>query len=415
MKILYISDYFQPYASGASNISTYLMVKKLSETNNCYVITQKFKEEPWVYRGLSVYPLLPRYSAGKSIKDLLKVEILVFLKLQNIFEFYRVIHNFCKLKEIEVVNVESNNLMLLVALLFLHKPVVIDVRDYYLVCPFMLKTKHCSKHHLFCTPSGIENRQGLFVDILRFIFFRYKSFVYYFVKNIILKPLLNIRHTKYVFVANSNYVRKTLIKEFKNKINTQVIYNTINADDYSRKAVKKRVVLFASSLEEAKGVWNCIYTFEKFKSDILFEVVGDGPEMTSIAHYIKRRKIRNIKLLGKLEYKYMPPLYEKAYITVQPSVWPEPFGRYILESFASKTPLITTATGGTPEAIKDGETGLLIPANNQQELTKAMTKLLTNKKLYKHIQGNITSEAKKYHPDLIVKQRVALYNELVAI
>ena len=39
-------------------------------------------------------------------------------------------------------------------------------------------------------------------------------------------------------------------------------------------------------------------------------------------------------------------LYLKSKIIIAPSVWPEPFGRFVLDSIATGTPVVSTATGG---------------------------------------------------------------------
>lgn len=417
MKILFISDYFQPYAVGAANISTYVLAKKLAENNECFVMTQKFQEDSWKYGGLDVFPQLPKYYPDKGQKDILRVELISLLSLRHFLTFYRKIKGFLKLKNIDIVNIQSNKLMLIVALLILDKPVVIDVRDYYFTCPFMEKTEKCDRFHLFCLPSYRTKKSFWLANALGTFFFRYQSFVYFIEKNLILKTVLFFKWKKCVFVANSQYVKETLVKEFKNKnIQIEVIYNSINSDDYAGTLPKKmRKILYASSLEKSKGIWDCILAFEKLpsESDVVLEIAGDGPEFDSVEQYLKLKKITNIRLLGRLDYKEIPRLYQEAYLTIQPSVWPEPFGRFILESFASGTPLITTATGGTTEAIRNHENGLLVPPGNPEILSEAISELLGNHELYNRICVNMKKEAEKYQPEAIVQKRLSLYKRLI--
>ncbi|MFW9930782.1 MAG: glycosyltransferase family 4 protein [Candidatus Thorarchaeota archaeon] len=415
MKILFISDYFQPYSVGASNISTFLVAKELSKKNKVFVMTQKFCDKPWNYDGLIVYPDLPKYSSGKNMSEIIITEIVNFFSMQHSFSFYRNINNFCIKHGIDIINVQSNNLTLLISLLFLKIPVVMDVRDYYFTCPFMLKTIKCDRYHLFCLPSNASKKANWLMKNLSIIFFRYQTVLYFIQKNIIFKPLFLIQSNK-VFAANSKYVSDKLSEAFKNnKDKIRIIYNVINITDYKfSKKRKTNTILYASALEESKGIWDVIHAFELLDGNYQLIIVGDGPEESLIRKYIKKRRIKGIKMLGKLEYKLIPELYKKSYITIQPSRWPEPFGRYILEAFASRTPLVTTPTGGTKEAVKDKKTGILVNVGDAEGMSKAIKKLFNDKNLYTSIQNNIKKEALNYDPDKISKIRLTLYQSLLS-
>ena len=54
----------------------------------------------------------------------------------------------------------------------------------------------------------------------------------------------------------------------------------------------------------------------------------------------------------------------------------EGFGIAVLEAMAMRKPVVVTATGGLPEIVQDGETGLLVPPNEQDALAQAVKWLL---------------------------------------
>ena len=58
-------------------------------------------------------------------------------------------------------------------------------------------------------------------------------------------------------------------------------------------------------------------------------------------------------------------------IYVQPSHF-EGVPNSVLEAMAAGLPVVATKVGGVPEIVKDGETGLLVPLNDQASLTRAM-------------------------------------------
>jgi glycosyltransferase involved in cell wall biosynthesis len=51
----------------------------------------------------------------------------------------------------------------------------------------------------------------------------------------------------------------------------------------------------------------------------------------------------------------------------------------LLEALSCGTPVVSTFAGGIPEVISNGQNGILVPANNHQELAKAIQNLLDNK------------------------------------
>ena len=77
-----------------------------------------------------------------------------------------------------------------------------------------------------------------------------------------------------------------------------------------------------------------------------------------------------IKLYGACDIVVLPS-YTKA----------EGFGMVLLEAQACGTPVIGSNVGGIPCAIKDGETGLLVPPKDIGRLSQAITMLLADETL----------------------------------
>lgn len=69
-------------------------------------------------------------------------------------------------------------------------------------------------------------------------------------------------------------------------------------------------------------------------------------------------------------------LYQMSDITVMPSLWPEPFGRVIIESMACGTPVLASHTGGIPEVLTDEFQSHLVEPGSECDLARALQSIL---------------------------------------
>ena len=74
-------------------------------------------------------------------------------------------------------------------------------------------------------------------------------------------------------------------------------------------------------------------------------------------------------------------------IFVLPSLW-EGLPNVILEAMACGKPVVATAVDGTPEAVIDNETGILVPPKDPQALEEAIVRLLSNSSEMKRLGEN---------------------------
>ncbi len=66
----------------------------------------------------------------------------------------------------------------------------------------------------------------------------------------------------------------------------------------------------------------------------------------------------------------------------------EPFGRVIVESMLLGTPVIGSRSGGIPEIIEDGKSGLLVRPGDEDDLSEKIRLLSSDKKLYDRLVKN---------------------------
>jgi glycosyltransferase involved in cell wall biosynthesis len=63
-------------------------------------------------------------------------------------------------------------------------------------------------------------------------------------------------------------------------------------------------------------------------------------------------------------------------VLVLPSIRSEATSQVIVQALAVGTPVVATAIGGSPEVIRDGETGRLVPPNDAHALAAAIVAAL---------------------------------------
>jgi glycosyltransferase involved in cell wall biosynthesis len=105
-------------------------------------------------------------------------------------------------------------------------------------------------------------------------------------------------------------------------------------------------------------------------------VAGDGPERESLLARSKQLRLdARVHFLGTVDAAELPPLYRGAALVVCPSRW-EGLPLVCLEAMASGRAVVATAVDGTPDAVADGESGVLVPPENPGALARAVESLL---------------------------------------
>lgn len=92
----------------------------------------------------------------------------------------------------------------------------------------------------------------------------------------------------------------------------------------------------------------------------------------------------------------------------------EPFGRTLIEAMLVETPVIATASGGNVEALRHGETGMLVPPEDADSLAAAAEHLLRDPRLAKHMVSAAASEARdRFGEDRHARAVMAVYEDML--
>uniref|UniRef100_A0A832H3Q2 Glycosyltransferase family 1 protein n=1 Tax=Oscillatoriales cyanobacterium SpSt-402 TaxID=2282168 RepID=A0A832H3Q2_9CYAN len=194
-----------------------------------------------------------------------------------------------------------------------------------------------------------------------------------------------------------------------------VIYGSgvnINEFGYSPESDSQPpVVLLASRMLWSKGVGEFVEASAKLQGEGIkarFVLVGDSdpgnPET------ISRQQLQTWHHSGLVEWwgwrRDMPNVFRQSAVFCLPSFYPEGIPKVLLEAASSGRPIITTATPGCREVVRDNENGLLIPPHDVGALANAIQKLLEDPELRQEMGSRSREIAEREFREEVVTETI---------
>ncbi|MDA1161499.1 MAG: glycosyltransferase family 4 protein [Planctomycetota bacterium] len=186
-------------------------------------------------------------------------------------------------------------------------------------------------------------------------------------------------------IAVSDSVRDALVNGQSIKENlVTVIHSGVQVPDLFENAEvlgsqRIPVIGTAGRLENSKGFPFFIQAARKVLdagNDVEFLIAGSGPEERRL-----RALARQLKLTDHITFITNLPDFRSAIramdIFCLPSLM-QGLGTVMLEAMALGRPVIATGVGGVTAILKDGETGLVVPASDSDRLAERMMELLAD-------------------------------------
>ena len=121
-------------------------------------------------------------------------------------------------------------------------------------------------------------------------------------------------------------------------------------------------------------------------------------------------KDNRIKYYGFISHDQIEKFLDEFDVLIAPSIWEEPFGRVVIDSYKSAMPVIASKNGGLAETVINNKTGLLLDEVNKENLISAFEKI-SNREVIKMFLKNIELELKKYSLDMHVSNYLNVYGK----
>ena len=139
-------------------------------------------------------------------------------------------------------------------------------------------------------------------------------------------------------------------------------------------------VLYFGRLSAEKGIADLLRAM-KHLPHVQLQIAGDGPQRSELESLARELCLANVKFAGHVGGKVLDHMIASACFTVLPSHAYETLGKTILESYAWGRPVVASDLGSRRELVDQGETGLLYPPGNVEQLERAISFLIERPEL----------------------------------
>jgi len=213
-----------------------------------------------------------------------------------------------------------------------------------------------------------------------------------------------------LILGNSDHITNLVRERFpEHASRCHTLYNGVDIERFRITAPAtesdRQQIVFVGRISPEKGVHVLIEAFAKVAgrhpsadlqlvgpewiapANFIVEV-SDDPLVRGLSRYYETpypEFLRNlahqlgiasrVHFVGAVPHEELQSVYRGATILVNPS-FSESFGMTVVEAMAAGVPVVAGCVGGMKETVRDGETGLLVPAGDSHALADAMSTLL---------------------------------------
>jgi glycogen synthase len=379
MRILFLTNYYPPYARGGYELWCQEVAEALTQRGHqvCVVTTKPDNNHPqsneynvWVQRVL-----WPEVESSLTQTTLRLLKDRPRLESENLQQLHKLVMEFKP--EVALVWGMWNLPRSLPAMLerLLPESVAYYICDYWLTLPnaYIQRWQAPASKSVTQLPKRLLGK--------------------YFLAELSKETPIQLELEHPICVSQA--LRETLVEAGIKVSHAQVIYGGVKSETFLESGDKRREqsskhlnLLYIGRLEPEKGVHTAINAIAHLAkegiSSLTLDIYGQGdpPYEAGLRTIVHKNNLDHlIAFHGTISHQQVPQVLWQHDVLIFPSEWQEPFARTVLEAMAAGLVVVGTITGGTGEILIENKTGLTFSAGDAEQLASQIQHLAQNPRL----------------------------------
>jgi len=173
-------------------------------------------------------------------------------------------------------------------------------------------------------------------------------------------------------------------------------------------------ILYFGRLSREKGVDDLLHAMGRLPN-LHLVIAGEGPQREPLQQLAQHLQLNRVKFMGQQSREQLESLIAASRFTVFPSRAYEAMGKSILESYAWGRAIVASDLGSRRELVREGETGILFPPGNIEQLATAMAFLAGQPEIATRMGAAGRETIRQYHaPEDHYRNLVRIYKDVLA-
>ena len=170
---------------------------------------------------------------------------------------------------------------------------------------------------------------------------------------------------------------------------------------------KDSFLLFVGDISSEKGINILLKAYKGLKNAPPLVLIGRRTNDTP------NELPPNVLLMGSWPHSAVMKAWKKCCIALVPSVWSEPFGMVVIEAMSAGRPVIASNTGGIPDILTHGVSGLLVTPGETESLQKAIELLLAEPEMREQMGKAAKLRSNEFSASQVVPRVELIYHSVI--